>query len=78
MHELKIIFPTEEARRLFAIWLADCGGDQGYFQVMKDSKTPSLRFGYHGPEDQQYPRNDRRRYGEFLCDNTIRVEICKD
>lgn len=76
--ELRIIFPTEEAKRIFAKWMCDGGGEQNYFDAMEDSATPSLRIGYHGPEDDQYPSNDKRRYGPFLADNTLRVETCED
>lgn len=76
--ELRIIFPTEEAKQIFATWMSDGGGEQDYFRSMEESKTPSLRIGYHGPEDQRYERNDKRRYGKFLCDHTLRVEVCED
>jgi hypothetical protein len=76
-HELRIIFPTEEAKRLFALWLCN-SGEQHYFDAMQDSQTPSLRIGYHGPEDDRYSDSDARRYGPFLSDNTLRVEICED
>ena len=48
-HELRIIFPTEEAKRTFSEWLSDGGGEQDYFNAMEKSKTPNLRIGYHGP-----------------------------
>lgn len=57
--------------------MSDGGGEQDYFRSMEESKTPSLHIGYHGPEDERYERNDKRRYGKFLCDNTLRVEACK-
>ena len=76
--ELHIIFPTEEAKRTFATWMSDGGGEEDYFRAMEESKTPSLRIGYHGPEDDRYERSDKRRYGPFLADNTLRVEVCED
>ena len=72
--ELKIVFPTKEARRIFAVWMCDGGGEQDYFRAMEESATPSLRIGYHGPENRKYPKDDRRRYGPFLCDMTLRIE----
>jgi hypothetical protein len=77
-HQLTIIFPTEEAKRIFATWMSDGGGESDYFRSMEESETPSLRIGYHGPEDERYERNDKRRYGAFLADNTLRVEVCED
>jgi len=76
--ELRIIFPTEEAKRIFAEWMSDGGGEQEYFMAMERSKTPRLRIGYHGQEDTRFERNDKRRYGKFLCDNTLRVEVVGD
>ena len=73
--ELRIIFPSEEAKEIFATWMSDGGGEQDYFRAMEESKTPNLRIGYHGLEDTRYERNDKRRYGAFLADNTLRVEI---
>jgi len=77
-HELRIIFPSREAKRIFAIWMSDGGGEQDYFRAMEESKTPYVRISYHGPENKGYPRDDKRRYGKFLIDNTIRVEICPE
>lgn len=73
-----MIFPTEEAKRIFAEWMCDGGGEQDYFRAMDESATPSLRIGYHGPENTEYPENDIRRYGRFLVDDTLRVEACED
>lgn len=74
-HELKIIFPTKEAKDIFAAWMSDGGGECQYFDAMEQSKTPSLRIGYHGVEKNEFPRNDARRYGKFMCDNIMRVEV---
>jgi hypothetical protein len=30
-------------------------------------------FGYHGEEDETYAEDETERYGEFMCDNTIRT-----
>jgi len=75
MNTLTITFPTEEAKIVFAQWLCDGGGEAEYLRAMEESDTPNLRIGYHGPEDTRYPENDRRRYGAFLADDTIRVEV---
>lgn len=77
-HELTITFPTKEAKEIFAQWLCDGGGEQDYFRSMEESQTPNLRLSYHGPENEAYPHNDERRYGSFLCDNTIRVLVISD
>lgn len=71
-HELKIIFPTAEALDKFATWLSDGGGEQDYFRVMDESKTPNLRLSYW-PENEAFTHIDKRRYGKFLEDKTIRV-----
>lgn len=72
---LTIEFPTEEARRIFATWLCNGGGEQHYFRAMEESSTPNIRLGYHGPENEKFPMTDRRRYGQFLEDSTIRVTV---
>lgn len=77
-HELKIVFPTVEAKQIFATWMCDGGGEQDYFRSMEESKTPSLRISYHGPENTEFPRDDKRRYGKFLADGTLRVEVVAD
>lgn len=76
-HELKIVFPTAEAKQIFATWMSDGGGEQEYFQSMEGSKPPDLRIGYHGIKDDRYERDDKRRYGKFLCDSTLRVQVCE-
>lgn len=77
-HELKITFPAEEAKKKFAEWMCDGGGEQQYMDAMEDSETPNLKLGYHGKENEEFPPNDKRRYGKFLCDDTIRVQACED
>lgn len=80
MHNLTIQFPTKESLRIFAEWMSDGGGEQTYFEAMDahSRSKPALRIGYHGPENEQYPRNDKRRYGTYLADNTLRVEIIEE
>lgn len=58
---LTITFPTDEARRVFAEWLCDGGGEQSYFDAMEDTATPNIQLDYHGG-------------GGFIADNTIRVQ----
>lgn len=77
-HKLTIEFPTAEAKQIFATWMSDGGGEQNYFDAMESSATSSLHVGYHGPENKQFDRNDKRRYGKFLCDDTIRVEVIEE
>lgn len=72
MSELKIIFPTDEARCLFATWLSDGGGEQDYFLSLEHAGHPPVRISYH-PENEAFPQDDKRRYGKFLEDGTIRV-----
>ena len=35
----------------------------------------AIEFHYHGIEDEAKAKTDSARYGEFLCDNTIRTTI---
>lgn len=73
MSELKIIFPDERTRELFATWLSDGGGEQQYFGVLEmEGQGKSWRMSYH-PEDSAFERNDKRRYGKFLEDGTMRL-----
>lgn len=76
MSSLTIEFPTEELKQEFAGWMCDGGGEQAFFDALHlRNIVKSCRFGYHGIEKTEYPRNDSRRYGKFLEDNTIRFEI---
>jgi hypothetical protein len=34
-----------------------------------------VKFHYHGPEDVSKELTDPTRYGEFMCDNTIRTTL---
>lgn len=73
MTKITIEFPNDKLSNSFAEWLCNSGEQQFMEAVQTD--FPSLRFGYHGPENKQFPTDDPRRYGKFMCDNTIRVEI---
>lgn len=81
MSTLKIEFANREAMREFAVWLTE-SGEQQYWDWMEvqEERDPSenitvLEFDYHGPENKQLPKTDPNRYGEFLCDDTIRT-VC--
>lgn len=78
MKTLKIEFASKEAMMHFAHWL--CGsGEQHYWDWMQtreeeeDGDITATSFHYHGPEDEQFPTTDSRRYHEFMCDDTIRT-----
>lgn len=62
MCELKIIFPNEQAKQVFATWMSDGGGEQDFFESLYVKGIGAdWRISYH-------PEN-----GQFLEDNTIRV-----
>lgn len=76
--KLTIEFDNQEALEHFASWL--CGaGEQDYWQWMEcredeeGGNITAFQFHYHGPEDETKAQNDPSRYGEFMCDNTIRT-----
>ena len=80
--KLTMEFDNQEALSHFASWL--CGaGEQDYWQWMEcregeleeedDIDITALSFHYHGPEDETKAKTDKSRYGEFMCDNTIRT-----
>ena len=78
MPELKITFPTEEMKNFFASWMSG-SGEQEFMEIAEENLgVRHLHFGYHGVENEEFPRDDKRRYGPFLCDNTIRVTIVED
>lgn len=75
---LSMEFDSKEAADHFAGWL--CGwGEQQYWQWMEyreeeeDGNITATEFHYHGEEDETKSINDSSRYGEFMCDNTIRT-----
>lgn len=77
---LKIVFANEEVAMHFASWL--CGsGEQQYWRWMEyreeeeDGDITAIDFEYHGPEDKTKAKTDPTRYGEFMCDNTIRTTV---
>lgn len=79
MHELKITFPNKRVRDIFATWMCDGGGEQQFAEACANEGIEiHLGLSYHGPEKLKYPANDARRYGKFLCDDTIRVRLTTD
>ena len=84
-HKLIFEFDNEDALRHFALWLCE-SGEQSYWDYMRyreedeeDGNITAVSFEYHGKEDKTKTKtkkkSDPERYGEFLCDNTIRT-VC--
>lgn len=75
---LQIKFANEAAAAHFALWLCE-SGEQQYWDWMEyreseeEGDITATSFHYHGEEDETKARNDPERYGEFMCDNTIRT-----
>jgi hypothetical protein len=75
---ITIEFDNEEAAHHFAVWMCE-SGEQQYWQWMEyreqeeDGDITALQFNYHGIEDETKAEDDTERYGEFMCDNTIRT-----
>ena len=76
--KLTLEFSSPEALKHFATWLCE-SGEQDYWEWMRyregeeEGPITATAFHYHGAEDTAKPVNDPARYGEFLCDNTIRT-----
>lgn len=77
---IKIEFDNEKAAYHFASWL--CGsGEQQYWNWMEcreqkeSGNITAINFHYHGPEDETKAQDDPDRYGEFMCDDTIRTTL---
>ena len=77
-HKITILFPTEEHKKRFAEWMSDGGGEWQYMEVLDNEALPPVNIGYHGKENKAFPRDHKRRYGKFLCDDTIRVELVEE
>lgn len=72
---LTIEFHSQDALLAFAHWLSN-SGEQSYFEAMYDEDYEEdgvKKFHYHGVEDETKSCSDADRYGEFMCDNTIRT-----
>ena len=79
-NDLVIKFANADARLHFAHWL--CGsGEQQYWDWMEyredeeDGDITATSFHYHGEEDESKEQTDPKRYGKFMCDNTIRTTV---
>ena len=80
--KLTIEFDNQEAAEHFGEWL-NGQGEQDYWNWMEYREEEEkgnitvIDFDYHYPQDEQYPKNDARRYvdSKFLGDMTIRT-IC--
>lgn len=78
--EIKIKFANSEAAKNFAVWLCE-SGEQQYWEWMscveerEEGDITATSFHYHGVEDESLPENNAKRYGEFMCDNTIRTTV---
>lgn len=77
-HQITINFPSAAHKQTFCEWMSDGGGEWSYMEALDHQGYAKVIIGYHGQEDEQYPRNDKRRYGQFMCDDTIRVTLCDD
>ena len=77
-HEITISFPTAAHKETFAEWMCDGGGECGYMDSLEHQGHAPVMLGYHGVENEEYPTDDIRRYGKFMCDDTIRVKLCDD
>lgn len=78
MKTITIEFPTEDHAELFAEYMSDGGGEWGYKEALSHKGLAPVHLGYHGPEKTEFPRNDRRRYGPFMVDAKIRVELIEE
>jgi len=77
-HQITINFPTAAHKQTFAEWMCDGGGECGYMDSLEHQGHAGVSLGYHGPENEEYPPNDKRRYGPFMVDDTIRVTLADD
>lgn len=74
-------FENAQAAKHFALWLCE-QGEQDYWDWMEereqgeDGDITALRFEYHSPQNEEFERNDERRYkgAKFLGDGIIRTE----
>ena len=63
--DLVIRFENDEVRETFCGWMCDGGGEFNMFDAFECNGIEVSRVQYH-PEDEQYSRSDRRRYGKYL------------
>ena len=61
-HTVKIHFTDKKKAEGFLQWLCN-SGEQDYFQQKEYGNIEVVSaFEYHAPQDEQYPKNDARRY----------------
>lgn len=70
--DLTIEFPSQDHLDDFVSWLCHCG-EQSYWDSWHEDEVTPINFHYHGVENTEFPRNDKRRYGPFMADNIIRT-----
>lgn len=71
--DLTIKFDSQKALDQFAEWLCE-GGEQDYWNWMDCRDDPeTATFIYNHPQDEQFPKNDKRRYqaSKFCNGNVI-------
>jgi len=64
MSDLTIRFKNDEMREMFCDWLSN-SGEQELFNVAEMQNQEISRIQYC-PEDENFPRSDKRRYGDYL------------
>lgn len=69
-----IEFDNKKAAHHFAVWLCE-SGEQDYWQWMecREEDEESGNITAVSFEYKTKAKNDPERYGEFMCDNTIRT-----
>ena len=77
-HKITINFPTDAHKQTFAEWMCDGGGECGYMDSLENQCHATVLLGYNGPEKESCPTNDKRRFGPFMVDDTIRVTLAND
>ena len=76
---IKIEFDNAKIAEHFASWLCE-SGEQQYWDWMEyreqeeSGDITATSFHYHGVEDETKAEDDESRYGDFMCDNTIRTK----
>ena len=61
-NELKFVFPNEDIKTRFAIWLCDGGAEQAFMDLIIANGFPELDISYCDGN------------GNFLGDNTVRMK----
>lgn len=62
-NELKFVFPNEDIKTRFAIWLCDGGAEQAFMDLIIANGFPELDISYCDGN------------GNFLGDNTVRMKF---